>query len=213
MASKGLLFYAYNNEACNYVEMATAACSAARHYHGEEVQGAIITDSDSWETLSGKIQKAARRVFNHIIFADLDYRIGKNNSRIFRDTNHAKQRASWHNGSRRLAYDLTPFDETLLLDSDYLTQSNGLTSVWGSVEDFMINRKVNMLSVKTDSSDLIAPFSIPLYWATAIYFQKTEQMIRQRWQAPLTHSDHADLRRAQQRNVQLGQLRFECHRR
>ena len=72
MASKGILFYAYNNEACNYVEMATATCAAARHYHDEKIQGAIITDSDSWETLSGKIQEAAQQVFNHIVFTALD---------------------------------------------------------------------------------------------------------------------------------------------
>lgn len=173
--SRGLLFFAYNNEACNYVEMATAACAAGRYYHDEEVQGAIITDTSSWETLNEKTQKTAEQVFNHIVFADMDYRVGKDNSRVFRDTNHAKQRASWHNGSRRFACELSPFDETLLLDSDYLTQSKGMTNVWGSVEDFMINRGSQLLRTKQEQPDHIAPFSIPLYWATAIYFQKTKR--------------------------------------
>jgi len=57
-----------------------------------------------------------------------------------------------------------------------LIQSPSLDLLWGSEEEFRINKNLILLSGKDeDKPRLLNPFSIPLYWATVIYFQKSEQ--------------------------------------
>jgi hypothetical protein len=74
-------------------------------------------------------------------------------------------------------YDLSPFEETLLLDSDYLICNDSLKHVWGSVEEIMINRSAIGLNHQplVGQEFRLNPFGIKMYWATAIYFKKGEK--------------------------------------
>lgn len=173
--SKGYLIYALNNALINYLEMAIVSTTMIQHNLSEK-KVTVVTDKGSYNRLKPEYKKIADNVFDSIIFQEPNWRMDKDNIRTYRDTVYHKDKAEWHNTTRYTAYELSPYEETILLDADYLTQSNRLDLLWGSNEDFRINRTVNLLSGKDeDKPRLLSSFSIPLYWATVVYFRKSEQ--------------------------------------
>jgi len=59
------------------------------------------------------------------------------NSRPFRWHTGEVVTVPWYNSDRTLAYDLSPYDETLLIDVDYLTFNDNLKQYFGSNNEFL----------------------------------------------------------------------------
>ncbi len=96
------------------------------------------------------------------------------NMRNFSDTAFTTKPLQFYNANHWAAYELSPYDETLFIDADYLIMSNALSRCWGSVHDVMLNHHIY------SPIDDIAPYSktvdnmgIRLYWATVIFFRKS----------------------------------------
>jgi hypothetical protein len=81
------------------------------------------------------------------------------------------------NANRSSAWDLTPYDRTLLIDSDYLIFSNTLSEYWNYDSSFMISSAMNDLrgDRKGTLDSWVSDEGIPLYWATTIMFTKTQE--------------------------------------
>jgi hypothetical protein len=99
---------------------------------------------------------------------------------------------TWHNESRANAYNLTPWDHTLLLDADYVVASPQLKSVFDYDWDFLAHRWASDISGLNDFSGLnyFGRFRMPHWWATVIAFRKSDharlifetmEMIRDNW--------------------------------
>ncbi len=72
-------------------------------------------------------------------------------------------------------YELSSYDETLVIDSDYFIMNNVLDQVWDSANDVMINCKYRDVSERhKDNISYLDNFSIPMYWATVFYFKKSD---------------------------------------
>lgn len=80
------------------------------------------------------------------------------------------------NTNRSSAYELSPYDRTLIIDSDFLVQSNCLKPYLESDRDFMICEGMNDLLKRTPNTLLLDPASIPMLWATNIIFNKTPEV-------------------------------------
>ena len=173
--TQGYLLHAYNNMEIDYGSM--ALCSALLIKKNLKInQTAIVTSNDTLEWLnnqhSGELINAA---FDHIIVTDKDYNAA---SRTFRDTRYSSKVQPYFNTNRVDSFQLSPFDETILIDADYLVLDNSLDSTWGSVEDLMVNKSVRDLRHTVNSAGFDSRFnemSIPLYWATVVYFKKTDR--------------------------------------
>jgi gamma-glutamylcyclotransferase (GGCT)/AIG2-like uncharacterized protein YtfP len=79
--------------------------------------------------------------------------------------------AEWRNGGRYSAYDITPFEQTILIDSDVLVLDKNLLKLLDTTEDYKILGK-NRYS-RMYVSDKLGSWSIPFQWATVIVFKKT----------------------------------------
>ena len=77
----------------------------------------------------------------------------------------------WYNSGRYLAYELSPYDETLLLDSDYLILDDSLLKILDSTVDYTI-MKTNQ-SPTNNMSGNMGMLSLNFVWATAVAFKKT----------------------------------------
>lgn len=77
--------------------------------------------------------------------------------------------------ARLLAYQLTPYDETLLLDVDYMILNDSFKHVWGSREELLVNHKIRYLNgdEAVPADRYMAHNTTRLYWMTAMYFRKT----------------------------------------
>jgi hypothetical protein len=96
--------------------------------------------------------------------------------RYFFDGALSKKSASFKNDNRAGVYDLTPYDETLILDTDYVISNNLLASCFESESDFMIYKKSDdVAKIRNEKEfDTISNTSVDFYWATVVYFKKTE---------------------------------------
>lgn len=92
------------------------------------------------------------------------------NTLVNRRTGYANGTA-WRNGNRYLAYELSPYNETLLLDSDYLQLDTSLLKLFDVTADYRIVRDNRFIN--SSHSELMGPISIPFVWATAVVFKKT----------------------------------------
>ena len=84
-----------------------------------------------------------------------------------------KHGTKWFNGDRYRAYELSPYDETLLLDSDYLVLDDALLKILDTTVDYNIMTD-NQNFVQTMSGNM-DEISLNFVWATAIAFKKTSR--------------------------------------
>lgn len=100
---------------------------------------------------------------------------------------------TWHNLNRMDAYRLSPYDQTLVLDADYVVASDQLKTVLDSAEDFMCHRwAYDVTGLQTfDDLNHFGAHRFPMWWATVMMFRRstqaelifdTMQMIRDNWQ-------------------------------
>jgi len=80
----------------------------------------------------------------------------------------------WKNKGRSQAYDASPYDETLLIDADYLILDQDLKAIFDIVGDYMLFDK-NLYATDPSISETMGTYSLPFVWATAVFFRKTER--------------------------------------
>ena len=173
---RGYVMYAHNNHSIDYGTL--AICNALlikKHLKHNNV--ALISDTNTIDymmQLHGDSMVTA--AFDRIILDDTA--VGASATRKFHDTRYSSFTDSYTNTNRPNIYNLSPFTETMLIDSDYLMLDSTMDTVWDSAEDFMCNRKTRDLDNKLNNFGFDNRFnemSIPLYWATAVYFKKSEK--------------------------------------
>lgn len=176
--NRGVLLFAENNERIDYLRLAILCAQCIKNNMGSETKISVVTTKGSWNNLSNvgtELESLAKSLFDKVIFTNVAYDI--DNSRIYRDTQYHQVTAQFLNRSRSSAYELSPYDETLLIDVDYFVLNGSLNHVWGSNEDFIINKSAKTLLHKplTGPEFRLNPFGIRMYWATVIYFKKSEK--------------------------------------
>lgn len=83
---------------------------------------------------------------------------------------------AWHNQSRVDAYDLTPWDRTLVLDADYVVASDTLGVLLDANQDFLAHRQAYDVTGCNDFSGLnyFGEHDMPQWWATVMMFRKSD---------------------------------------
>jgi hypothetical protein len=117
-----------------------------------------------------------------------DYDNLNSNHRHFSDLGHV----AWHNTSRPDAYDLSPWDRTLLLDADYVVASDQLKVLLDVDRDFLAHRSAFDVTGCNNFHGLnhFGAHDMPMSWATVIMFRRSAlaadifqcmRMIRDNW--------------------------------
>jgi hypothetical protein len=82
------------------------------------------------------------------------------------------QPVEWKNFGRNLSYDLSPYDETLVIDVDYVIQDRSLLKIFDTPWDYLLQRQARSLNDEL-VSNLMGVHSLPYVWATVFAFRKT----------------------------------------
>jgi hypothetical protein len=77
----------------------------------------------------------------------------------------------WRNIGRHHAYELSPYDETLVIDADYLVLDNNLNKIFNIDWDYLLARDSQALTVTWPNQ--MGDTSLPYVWATVFAFRKT----------------------------------------
>lgn len=163
--TKGILLFAHNSE-MDYVKLAVKLTDRIKHYLNLPVT--VITDSEEY----------LRKNFNSEIFDSIIKRKDDTSqTKKFSDGQGFSERYVWKNTNRYTAYQLSPYDQTLVLDVDYVINSDFLLNVFKQNTDFACFKDSCDLAGwrNTDEFRFINQYSIPFYWATVCYFTKTKQ--------------------------------------
>lgn len=160
----GIVIFAQNNSSIDYVKLATFAAKRAQHFLDLPVS--LITDARGWVETS---QPA--HTFDQIIDVEFSNTVQK---KTFFDGSLYSKNLEWKNFARNRAYDLSPYDKTLVIDSDYIINSDILKIAFKREAELQIYSSSMDLAGwrSTDEFTRINPYSIPFYWATAFVFEK-----------------------------------------
>jgi hypothetical protein len=163
--NRGILIVAHDNSIIKYTELAVIAAHLAKKNLNLPVS--IITDLESSIHLK---TVCADDLFDKIIIIE---KLQQYNPRLM----YGSKINDFLNASRSIAWECTPYEHTLLIDSDLLIFSNRFNQYWDLEENFLICESMidpinKRLSFNDERVSDIAP---KLKWATAIMFKKNQQ--------------------------------------
>lgn len=166
--TKGVLLIANNNAEIDYLKLAVYTAKQVQQHLNVPVS--LITDSTD---IFFKNYAQDAVLFDKIIdCADTDV-----NYKSFYNGNELQSKTTWKNGTRSSCFDLTPYDETLVVDVDYVINSNILSHCFDQPHDFLIHRHSADLAAWRSKKEfeLVSNTSVPFYWATVFFFRKTPE--------------------------------------
>ena len=169
--SKGFMMFAHNNDEIDYLKLAVVNAMLIKK-NCDIHNITVVTNQASYDYTSKHI--VIEDYINNIIITEKDKAFKNANQRIYKDTNHNTKPLSFYNKDRADAYELSPYDETILIDADYLILSNALNNCWGHNNEFMMNWSYEDIMYERDDPTLrrLHPTGITMYWATVVYFKK-----------------------------------------
>lgn len=158
---KGVLIYAFNNARVDYFRQAQWCADRVQRYLGLPVT--IVTDQSSQQERSSQ---------HDIVYAEPQ--VG--GERIY-NPNKSHAPDVWINGNRFQSWDLSPYDETIVLDSDYVVCSDRLLTLFDSPISVTAIQNVYDVTGRDD----YAPYrwissrrGLHHYWATVLYFKRDQ---------------------------------------
>lgn len=170
--NKGVILFAHNNRQIDYALMSLLTAKLAKKHL--DVPVSLITDPSTIDWMKeSDILKKATETFEQIIITQ---RPEDGNMRNFADGKNINP-APFSNGNRFSAYNLTPYDRTLLIDTDYLVLSKNLNEYWDVDSDLLMSSKYNDIIGKERIGYLdshISDTGVEMYWATTVMFTKNE---------------------------------------
>ena len=151
--SKGCVLFAFNTNEVDYVSIADA-------------NSKLITKNLNLPvTLVTDLKTVPKFNYDKIIRIE-------NTLDNFRTFGQTKQ--TWRNGGRSYAYELSPYDLTLVLDSDYLILDNSLTKLIEQPFDYRLQYN-SYSDAGLLYNTMGTSYSLPFVWATCVLFRKTTQ--------------------------------------
>lgn len=161
--SNGALIFAHNNTGIDYTKLAVYCAIRVKKFLGIPVS--IVTDNPKWLLASYP---------NHPFDQVIEVQPEASTQKIFYDGSLSSKKLEWKNVTRNRAYELSPYDTTLVLDSDYILNSDVLKIAFDKDDIFQIYQSSFDLAGWRDTSSYqrINAYSIPFYWATVFVFKK-----------------------------------------
>jgi hypothetical protein len=152
---RGVVLFAHNSQAVDY--FAQAQITAARVHEFLDLPVTVITDQSSVAN--------REHAFDNVIYCEPD-------------ASNRRKGTNWLNKGRYQVGELSPYDDTLVLDTDYLINSSRLLEVFGLPGDFACHGDTYWLTCNQPAERLAITSEIGLttFWATVLRFKKTSRV-------------------------------------
>jgi hypothetical protein len=158
--SKGILVFAFNNEQIDYIKQAIDLANRAKRYLG--LPTTLITDIDIVNDAFDSIVKFSGNTY----MTQKTYRNGTDSVKL-----------NFKNCARISAYELTPYDETIILDSDFIICNNDFLKCFEQDKTLlMYHNSFDLTGSReiTNEFKWISDTGPKFYWATCVYFKKSK---------------------------------------
>lgn len=156
--SRGVLIFAFNNTKINYFKQANWVADRVKTFL--DLPTTIVTNENSLGDTK-----------HNVVIAQAEHLSNRNF-----DVNKENLIDHWYNVNRYQAYSISPYDETIVIDSDYIVNSPQLNNLFNSKEDFLCHRNAYDVANKNSLAayQTFGATHFPHYWATVLFFRKTE---------------------------------------
>lgn len=150
---RGVILFAFNSPETNYVGIADNAARLIERYLKLPVT--LVTDT------------AGAPKFDY----DVVHRVDAKDGNFRNDLDNVQ--VQWKNFDRYTAYKYSPYEETILMDTDYLVLDDSLLKLFETDFDYKLmhhNRDTNGPSIESMGNT-----SLPFVWATVVLFRRTDK--------------------------------------
>ena len=169
---RGILIFAHNSRDVDYALMSLVSAKFAKA--NLQVPVSLVVDKFTVEWMqTSNIYDLSQETFDKII--EIEKPVTQN-TRVLHDGYNSKT-VPFVNSNRASVWDLTPYDRTLLIDSDFLIMSDRLEEYWEVDSSVMLSS--SMQDVRGDRKGIldswVSETGIALYWATTVMFTKNNE--------------------------------------
>lgn len=161
--TKGAVLIANNNSHIDYIKQAEYLAKRIKKYL--DLPTSLITADTEYVNTD--------KIFDKVIY----FECNSCTKRTYRDGKYSDYRSlEFKNTSRSAVYDLSPYNETLLMDTDYIINNSILKKCFDQSNNFLIYKDSFELSGQRDTSEFeyINDLSVDFYWATVVFFRKSK---------------------------------------
>ena len=179
--TKGVVVVARNNKSLDYIKQATFLADKVKQHL--DLPTSVITDSTEYlysKKYDSKFDNIIPIVWKSEDMIDGETLLSKSelhNNRRYHDGTVASKELQFKNGARTGVYDVTPYDETLLIDTDVLIMNDIYKYCFEQSHNFLIYDKSYDLAGFRNPNEFqyISDTGVKFYWATIVFFRKTEE--------------------------------------
>jgi len=178
--TKGVLVYARNNSQVDYVKQACFLAERAKKYL--DLPTSIVTDSISYLEHEYPAYKEVFDCVIPVVWKEENQsdqsvlsKFEQHSLKTYHDGSLIAKKLDWKNELRSTAFDASPYDDTLLLDSDIVISNGKWKECFDQAHDFLIYKdSVDLLDLdRGNTFEKVSDTSVDFYWASAVFFRKT----------------------------------------
>lgn len=148
--NRGVVLFAFNSDYCNYYDIAIRNAQRINYFLNLPVT--VITNQQSISN--------SDYVFDNTIITDAN-------------SNNVLKNMTWLNKGRYKAYEFSPYDETLLLDVDYVVNSDKLLKTFHISDSICCHQTISIAGKPDVGPEFLGPYGFETYWATVVMFKKS----------------------------------------
>jgi len=170
----GICMFAYNNEQLDYVKFAYV-CAQFVKRNMKNNQVALITDDGSYGWMKQSIgEKNVDAVFDYVVIDDPGSEADRN-IRNHHDSPWTDFNAKFTNTNKHRVFNNTPFERTLLIDTDFLVMNDFYDYVFDSDFEVGLHRYAEYLGgeIPYQSEVTLNTSGINHWWSTVVYFDQS----------------------------------------
>ena len=157
--TQGVLLFAHDNEQIQYGLFAVWQALRIRKWLNKSVS--IVADQTTIDRLG-----THKDVFDNIFISE---------QLATQKKNYNGCKLTFNNIDRSSAWEITPYDETLVIDTDIAIQSNVLNTVWNNDADLLFCKtSTDAFGRALQGFDRLSITGIDFIWATEFYFKKNK---------------------------------------
>jgi hypothetical protein len=173
---RGILLIAYNNNQIDYAKLALLAAKQAKMFMNN-IHITLMTDESTLGKLLDNNKAEHVKVFDHIIVEKIEHEA---NTRVHHDSPWYEFSTQFSNKNKHTIYDNTPYEQTLMIDVDFMICNNSFEHIFNSdCELAMYKDAISTRNYKPRIwEQKLHPNGIDMWWSTAVYWRSDSEEAR-----------------------------------
>lgn len=171
--TRGICFFAYNNDQLDYIKLAHIAAGYVKK-NMKNNNTCLITDAGSYAWLQQSIDPELHDMcFDEVVVHDPKH---EQNARRHYDSPWTEFSAQFSNSNKHEIFELSPYDKTILLDTDFIVQNNFYDYIFETEVPFAIHKTASYLEHQPPylNEQTLNEAGVHHWWSTVVYFDKSQ---------------------------------------